>query len=150
MATHDSAASAAFPPAVGTLTPANPLPQTASTPLIGNVPPQAVEGLKAAAHQAASILPLEPTQVHTLFQLISPQPTHTWVHHFQLILKWNVYLVTGAPGTAGLDSNDTSDSPRRPRCCIHGGLSWESPSLSEGQHWEAKIVCSNRFRLLLS
>ena len=52
-----------IPPPVEKLTPANPLPQTASTPLIGNIPPQAVEGLKAASQQAASILPLEPTQV---------------------------------------------------------------------------------------
>lgn len=52
----------AFPPPVATLTPANPLPPIASAPLIGNIPPQAVESLQAAAHQAASVLPLQPTQ----------------------------------------------------------------------------------------
>lgn len=50
------------PPPTATLTPANPLPQTASTPLIGNVPPQAVESLKVPAQDAASVLPLDPTQ----------------------------------------------------------------------------------------
>lgn len=62
MATPTPAASAVFPPPVETLTPANPLPQTASTPLIGNIPPQAVESLKAASQQAATMLPLQPTQ----------------------------------------------------------------------------------------
>jgi hypothetical protein len=63
MATPTPAASTVFPPPVETLTPANPLPQTASTPLIGNIPPQAVESLKAASQQAATMLPLQPTQV---------------------------------------------------------------------------------------
>lgn len=58
-----TAADTVFPPPVETLTPANPLPQTASTPLIGNVPPQAVESLKAASKEAGSVLPLQPTQV---------------------------------------------------------------------------------------
>jgi len=53
---------AKLPPPTEILTPANPLEQTAQTPLIGNIPPQAVESLQAAAHQAASLVPLQPTQ----------------------------------------------------------------------------------------
>lgn len=52
-----------LPPPLATITSANPQPQTALTPLIGNFPPQAVESLKVAAQEAASILPLQPTQV---------------------------------------------------------------------------------------
>jgi len=51
-----------LPPPTEVLMPANPLEQTAQTPLIGNIPPQAVESLQAAAHQAASVVPLQPTQ----------------------------------------------------------------------------------------
>lgn len=54
---------AKLPPPTEILTPANPLEQTAQTPLIGNIPPQAVESLQAAAHEAASVVPLQPTQV---------------------------------------------------------------------------------------
>lgn len=61
-----------LPPPTTIVTPANPLEQTAQTPLIGNVPPQAVESLQAAAQQAASVVPLQPTQVSWIIQLKEP------------------------------------------------------------------------------